>query len=340
MAKKAHFCVEGEASQNFKMMDVGGKRPTHRQAVASGKIFMNQEAFQKLKSGTLPKGNVLALSEIAGITGAKTAFQMIPLCHPLSLEQATIHHVLNDGEGSVTAYCQVVAFEKTGVEMEALAGVNAALLSLWDLLKGTDPALEISDIKLLSKTGGKSGVWLNPQGVAEWLTQQLPRSKSLQGKTAAVLVMSDRASQGIYQDESGESICRFLKDEGAEIKAYHVISDDFELIKKTLSGLCTDVQPDLLVASGGTGPGPRDVTPEALAEVSDRLLDGFGDYLRAQSLYFTDTAWLSRMTAAMIGKTFVIALPGSPKAVSECWGIIQPFLGDALEKIAKQGYRK
>ena len=76
-----------------------------------------------------------------------------------------------------------------------------------------------------------------------------------------------------------------------------------------------------------------------LDEISDRVLEGFGDYLRAESLHFTDTAWLSRMTAAMVGPTLVVAFPGSPKAVKECWDIIEPFIGDALDKIAKQGFK-
>ena len=93
-----------------------------------------------------------------------------------------------------------------------------------------------------------------------------------------------------------------------------------------------------MIASGGTGPGPRDVTPDVLVKISDRMLDGLGDVLRNESLHFTDTAWLSRMTAGMVDSTLVIAFPGSPKAVTECWSILEPFLGDALNKIAKQGF--
>ena len=102
--------------------------------------------------------------------------------------------------------------------------------------------------------------------------------------------------------------------------------------------ICREQKPDLLIASGGTGPGPRDVTPDVLVKISDRMLDGLGDVLRTESLYFTYTAWLSRMTACMVGATLVIAFPGSPKAVKECWDILSPFLGDALDKIKKQGF--
>ncbi len=105
-----------------------------------------------------------------------------------------------------------------------------------------------------------------------------------------------------------------------------------------MRSICASHKPDLLIASGGTGPGPRDVTPDVLEKISDRMLGGLGDLLRAESLHYTDTAWLSRMGAGMVGSTLVITFPGSPKAVKECWEILTPFLGDALNKIAKQGF--
>jgi cyclic pyranopterin phosphate synthase len=320
------------------MIDVGKKRPTRRHAIACGTIFMNEAAFTALKSGTLPKGNVLALAEAAGIMGAKNTPNLIPMCHPLPLDQVTIHYDLNDRMRSVSVYARAVAFAKTGVEMEALAAVNAALLTIWDLTKGTDPALRIEDIKLLVKTGGKSGVWRNPAGIPDWLKAQLPDPKFLSGKKAAILVMSDRAASGEYKDLSGDCLKTYLTDAGADLVCYEVIPDDKDQIKDHILRICSEQKPDILLTSGGTGPGPRDVTPDVLEDISDRLLEGLGDLLRHESLYFTDTAWLSRMTASMIGTSFVLALPGSPKAVQECWDILSPFLGDALNKIKKQGF--
>ncbi len=115
-------------------------------------------------------------------------------------------------------------------------------------------------------------------------------------------------------------------------------ADHKDHIAQAIVDICKSSQPDVLLASGGTGPGPRDVTPEVLASISDRMLEGLGDILRTESLHYTDTAWLSRMTAGMVGATLVIALPGSPKAVRECWEVLSPFLSDALEKIKKQGF--
>lgn len=323
---------------HFKMIDVGRKRPTRRRAVAVGTITMSTEAFIHLKNGTLPKGDVLALAEAAGITGAKKTPDMIPMCHTLPLDQVTIHCALNDQNNSVSVYCQAAAFAKTGVEMEALAGVNNALLTIWDLTKGVDPDLEIGEVSLLVKTGGKSGVWKNPKGIPPWLAAQLPDDQSLKGKRAAFLVMSDRASKGEYEDESGPVLKEILEGAGAEVIAHEVIPDDAKAIEQNIRTICAERKPDLLIASGGTGPGPRDVTPDVLEKISDRMLDGLGDVLRTESLHFTDTAWLSRMTASMVGSTLVIAFPGSPKAVKECWDILVSFLGDALDKIAKQGF--
>lgn len=323
---------------HFKMIDVGRKRPTRRRAIACGTIRMNREAFIAVRDGTLPKGNVLALAEAAGITGAKKTPDLIPMCHTLPLDQVTIHCDLREEDNSVIVYAQAVAFAKTGVEMEALAGVNAALLTIWDLTKGTDPNLAIGDVRLLVKTGGKSGVWVNPDGIPQWLADQLPPILSLQGKKAAILVMSDRASSGAYEDRSGPLLKKLLEDSGAVIQSHEIIPDDDAEITRSMMDICHTQQPDLLIASGGTGPGPRDVTPDVLARVSDRMLEGLGDLLRTESLHYTDTAWLSRMTAGMVGQTLVIVFPGSPKAVQECWDIIAPFLGDALDKIRKQGY--
>lgn len=323
---------------NFKMIDVGRKRPTRRRAIACGTIRMNKEAFQAVRDGTLPKGNVLALAEAAGITGAKKTPDLIPMCHTLPLDQVTIHCDLDAQDHSITVYAQAAAFAKTGVEMEALAGVNAALLTIWDLTKGTDPNLSIEGVRLLVKTGGKSGIWVNPDGIPQWLEDQLPDTSFLRGKKATILVMSDRASKGEYADQSGVLLKDLLAAAGAEIAAYEVVPDQEEDIAQAITSLCKSGQPDLLIATGGTGPGPRDVTPEVLEKISDRMLEGLGNVLRSESLHYTDTAWLSRMTAGMVGTTLVIAFPGSPKAVKECWEILSPFLGDALEKIQKQGF--
>lgn len=327
-----------ETEAAFKMIDVGRKRVTRRRAVAMGSITVGELAFQKIKEKSLPKGDVLALAEIAGISGAKNTLDLLPMCHTLPLDQVTIHCV-PQAPDRVDVYCQAAAHAKTGVEMEAIIGTQVALATIWDLVKGTEPALTIGDVKLLVKEGGKSGLWINPEGIPDWLAKQLPMDKKLETVTAALLVMSDRAASGEYEDKSGGLLKELLAEAGAEITGFEVIPDDKKQIADHIRTLCDKEKPDILITSGGTGPGPRDVTPEIVTELSDRMLVGLGEVLRRESAAFTDTAWLSRMTAGMRGRTLIVTLPGSPKAVTECWEIIIPFLGHALKMIAGQGHK-
>lgn len=258
------------------------------------------------------------------------------MCHTVPLDMAGAHFMLDPETKSITVIVQCVAHAKTGVEMEALAGVQAALLTIWDLTKGTNPALRIEDVRLLVKTGGKSGVWVNPQGIPDWLRAQIPPVKSMTGIRAAVLVMSDRAAKGTYEDQSGALLVARLEEVGADIAAYQIIADDADAITQTIPAVIRKHAPQILLASGGTGPGQRDVTPDILSRICDRMLDGVGEWLRRESGYFTETAWLSRMSAGMLDETLIIALPGSPKAVEECWQILAPVLPLALARIDKQ----
>jgi cyclic pyranopterin monophosphate synthase len=155
--------VAGGALQRLHMIDVAEKAPTKRRALAHGRIQMNREAFDAIKHGTNPKGDVLAQAEVAGILGAKRTSDLIPLCHPLSLDQVRVRFELDDGACSIVASCEASATAKTGVEMEALCGVSCALLAIYDLAKAVDPALMISGIHLGVKEGGKSGRWVHPR---------------------------------------------------------------------------------------------------------------------------------------------------------------------------------
>lgn len=148
------------------MADVAGKPVTYRLALASGKITVGAEAFAHLRDKTLPKGDALALAEFAGIQAAKQTPSLIPLCHPISLNRVAIHTHLREDQHAVDVYAVAEIDAKTGVEMEALCGLNIALLTIWDLTKPINAALEISDIKLQYKSGGKRGDWTHPDGLS------------------------------------------------------------------------------------------------------------------------------------------------------------------------------
>ena len=154
------------ATHGYSMADVADKAVTYRLALASGKITVGKKAFTLLRDKSLPKGDALALAEFAGIQAAKQTPTLIPLCHPISLNRVSIHTRLKPDEFAVEVYTVAEIDAKTGVEMEALCGLNIALLTIWDLTKPINAALEISDIKLQYKSGGKRGDWVHPDGLS------------------------------------------------------------------------------------------------------------------------------------------------------------------------------
>ena len=156
MGEFTHFNQHGEAI----MVDISKKAETAREAIAEGRISMNQECFDQLKAGSIGKGDVLGVARIAGIMGAKKTSELIPLCHLLSLTKAEIDFELEDETCSVRTICTVRTTGKTGVEMEALTGVQIALLTIYDLCKAVDKGMEMNGIHLCQKSGGKSGIYI------------------------------------------------------------------------------------------------------------------------------------------------------------------------------------
>ena len=152
---------------SFNMVDVSSKKETFRRALASGKIYVGKEVFDLIKNKKMPKGDPLSIAEVSGINGVKKTSELIPLCHPLPLDHISLHTEINEKKNSIVVYCLVSANSKTGVEMEALSGVSSALLAIYDLSKIVEPNLKISNTKLLVKSGGKKGLWINPDGIPD-----------------------------------------------------------------------------------------------------------------------------------------------------------------------------
>jgi len=319
----------------FHMIDVGNKPVTHRIAVASGEIVVGAEAFALIRDRKLPKGDVLVLAEIAGIQGAKKACEMIPLCHPMGLDMVRIITELLPEQNAVRVYCVASVHAKTGIEMEVLAGVNAALLTIWDLSKMIEANLRMQNIQLLAKKGGKSGLWLNPASVPDWVMQLMnpPASPLLAGRKAAVLTLSDRAACGEYEDASGSLLKAALEENACTICDYLVISDDKEGIAIAVKEMIKSHAPHLVVTTGGTGVSPRDYTPEALQPLFDKEIPGVGELLRMDGAHYTPLSWSSRAVGGVIGKTLVITLPGNPNAVKEGLSALLPKLIPHLIRI-------
>jgi cyclic pyranopterin phosphate synthase len=154
---------------SFNMIDVSSKKETFRRALASGKIYVGKEVFDLIKNKQMPKGDPVTLAEVAAVLGVKKTSELIPLCHPLPIDHTATKIILIDEDYSLEVYCVVSAVAKTGVEMEAIMGVNAALTTIYDLSKIVNPHLKIDNVKLLIKEGGKSGLWTNPDGLPKFL---------------------------------------------------------------------------------------------------------------------------------------------------------------------------
>jgi len=150
MAELTHLDAEG----NARMVDVGGKAVTHRVAVARAVVRMSAETAQAIARGDAPKGDVLGTARIAGIQGAKRTSDLVPLCHPLPLDVVKLD--LSVGETEVTILAEASATARTGVEMEAMTAAAVAALTVYDMVKGIEQGVEISEVVLLSKTGGKA----------------------------------------------------------------------------------------------------------------------------------------------------------------------------------------
>lgn len=153
MSKLTHLDATGAAH----MVDVGAKPPTRREATATGRITMSAEALAAIRDGSASKGDVLAVARVAGIMAAKRASELIPLCHPLPLTRVALDLTLGAGDITITATCATDG--RTGVEMEALTAASVALLTIYDMAKALDRAMVIGDVRLLAKSGGRSGDW-------------------------------------------------------------------------------------------------------------------------------------------------------------------------------------
>ena len=153
MNKFTHIDSKGDAV----MVDVSGKTITARTAVACGRIAMSRDCYEAVKAGAMKKGDVLGVARIAGIMGAKRTSDLIPLCHILNLTKCGVEFMFHDDTSEIEGRCMVKCDGKTGVEMEALTGVSVALLTVYDMCKAVQKDMVITDIRLLSKTGGVHG---------------------------------------------------------------------------------------------------------------------------------------------------------------------------------------
>ena len=290
------------------MVDITHKIITHRMAIAEATVHVSsQETMDAVVSRTVPKGDVFEASRIAGLFGIKRTSDMIPDCHPLPVEFAAVRHRI---EGlNIIIETEVHTMYKTGVEVEAMHGASVAALTVYDMLKPIDKGIEIQNIRLLKKKGGKGQY------------TDLPRRPL----KAAVVVCSDSISAGKKQDFAGKAIISHLQRWQVEALEYTIIPDELQVIRDQVQQLY-DQQYDMIILTGGTGLSPRDVTPEAIRPMLDREIPGIAEAARHYGQQHMPYSMLSRSLAGLKGKTLILALPGSTRGAEESMDALFPYL--------------
>ncbi len=304
------------------MLNVSAKAHSLRYAKARGRLYAQRQTLDQLRQGQIPKGDPIAVARSAAILAAKRTAEWIVMCHPIPLDWVGVDFAVGSDHIEVTAEVQSVW--KTGVEMEALTAVSAALLNLYDMLKPIDSNLRMGDIELLEKRGGKSD-----------FRDRLPRPLR-----AAVVVVSDSTYRGEREDRSGKTIREFLEAEGIGVDFLTVVPDEQEEIAGVLRQLADQEGVDLILTTGGTGLGPRDVTPEATRAVIDKEIPGIAEAIRRHGRDRTPYAALSREVCGVRGRTLIVNLPGSVKGVRESLQVLFPGLQHAFAMLWGGGHEE
>jgi molybdenum cofactor biosynthesis protein MoaC len=302
------------------MFDVGHKAETYRIAKAQAIIKVKPETISLIKEGKAPKGDIFEAAKVAGTLGAKKTPDLLPYCHPLPIDNVTIRVSLN--QDSIEIIGETETVWKTGVEMESLTAVSIAALSVYDMLKPIDDSLVIESVKLLEKKGGKSD-----------FKQEFDKKIK-----AAILVTSDSISSGEKSDESGKIISQRLEKLGIDVTESKIIPDDENQIETLLKQFCDEQKIDLVLTCGGTGVGPKDVTPEATIKVLEKQVTGVTEMLRTYGQRRVPFSMLSRGLAGIRGNSVIVNLPGSTSAVTDAMDSLFPGILHIFKMLENEGH--
>ena len=304
------------------MNDITGKRTTLRYAEAEGYVYCNPNTIERVKANNLPKGDIFGVAKAAALLGSKKTAELIPHCHPVPIDSFSIHFEILEPKNAIRIQTQAKSIGKTGIEMEALTGVTVAALVIYDLLKPIDKEIEISSIKLLEKKGGKTDSQI---------------SKFASGSNAKILVCSDSCFAGKKEDGSGKVIAELLQAEGVEVLEIQIVSDEPTEIQKVISTWSAE-KIDLIVTTGGTGLGPRDNTTDTIKLMLEQEIPGIAEVMRSFGQDRTPFAMLSRSLAGRIGKSLIVAVPGSSNGAKESMTAILPAIFHAKKMMRGEGH--
>ncbi len=290
------------------MINITHKVSSLRTAIAIARLTVSrQETMDAIRNKQVPKGDVFEFARAAGLLAVKKTSDVIPDCHPLPVEYTGISYQLENL--TVVIAVEVHTIYKTGVEVEAMHGAAITALTMYDMLKPIDKGVEITDISLQQKKGGKSDF-------RDTLSTPL---------RCAVIVCSDSVAAGSKQDKAGKAVMEKLQQHYISTELYKIIPDEFSTIQATAAEL-SQAGFQLVLFAGGTGLSPRDVTPEAISPLLDRGIPGIMEAARSYGQQRTPYAMLSRGVAGFIKQTLVITLPGSTRGAAETMDALFPYI--------------
>jgi len=299
------------------MVDVSGKQISLRTATASGKIFCNEDTIRTIKENKLPKGDLFNIAKAAALLASKNTSNLIPHCHPVTIDNMEVNFEVSSNFVKIEAMGKSIS--RTGIEMEVLTAVSIAALTIYDLLKPIDKQLEISEIQLLDKKGGKTDL----------------KNKVKKGHTVAVLVCSDSTAARKREDNSGIIIKKMFEKYNAEIKDYQIIPDNPEDIKQYIEKWADDGI-EFIISTGGTGISPRDNTVDTIKDLLNTEITGISEAMRTYGGMRTPWAMFSRSVAGIYKNSVIVTLPGSSNGARESLEALLPGLFHA-QKMLKGG---